>query len=344
MPNKPNLPMTPLAHALAASPELFPAAVDPVSGTVLLWRLTRTDYEQSSFLDGRIAAGKVESRLPADELACAVDEGHLVESCHFILHIGHAGSTLLSRLLGRHPALFSLREPEILRTLATAYRKQPRQVQLPTFLKLWSRTFQPGARAVVKCTSFVSEIATQLLARPYQPRALAVGVAPEIYLATIFGGENAPAEARALAPLRLARLQRRLATDWRVDDFSVGEIVAMGWACETLCLAEAAQESVSRVLAVNFESFLADPRNALCTMFNHFAVHVSESEAGAILSGNEMRSYSKAPEYPYDTETRRMVLAEGRQQFGYEIRRGLAWLERAANAYPRMEAALRLFR
>jgi hypothetical protein len=170
-----------------------------------------------------------------------------------------------------------------------------------------------------------------------------MGVAPEIYLATIFGGANAPAEARALAPLRLARLQRRLATDWRVDDLSEGEIVVLGWACEALCVAEAAQGAGSRVLVVNFDRFLADPRDTLCAAFNHLGVHVSEPEADAILTGGEMRSYSKAPEYPYDFETRRIVLAEGRQQFGHEIRKGLVWLERAAASHARIAETLRLF-
>src|SRR5947207_7812357 len=151
--------MRPLAQALAGSPELFPAALDPASGAVTLLRLSRGDYEHAAFLDGRIAAGKPGRQLPFTELARAVDEAGLEESCDFIFHMGHVGSTLLSRLLGKHPALFCLREPEILRTL-TACEKSRRDAYLSTFLRLWSRTFEPSARALIKTTSFVSDIAS----------------------------------------------------------------------------------------------------------------------------------------------------------------------------------------
>src|ERR1700683_940465 len=111
--------MDPLAAALAASPELFPHALDPRSGMVTLLRLSRDDYEQASFLDGRIAGpGKPGRTLPFTQLSHAVSAAALPESAWFIFHIGHVGSTLLSRLLGLHPAIFSLREPDILRTLA----------------------------------------------------------------------------------------------------------------------------------------------------------------------------------------------------------------------------------
>ncbi|HEX3431411.1 MAG TPA: hypothetical protein VHT03_11040 [Rhizomicrobium sp.] len=333
--------MTPLAQALSASPELFPAALDPVSGAVTLWRLSREDYQRAGFLDGRIAAGKPARQIAFSELARAVDEAKLPENCHFIFHIGHVGSTLLSRLLGRHPALFSLREPDILRTL-TACPPDLRLRQLPVFLKLWSRNFEP-ARAIVKTTSFVSEIAAELLSRPYNPRALAVGVSPEIYLATIFGGANAPSEARALAPSRLSRLKRRLAAEWRLEDLGKGEIVGMGWLCEALSIAEAVATANARVLVVNFEDFLNNAHRALGTAFAHLGVHQSEAEISDILDGPEMRAYSKAPEYQYNADTRRAVLADGRTRHAREIREGLLWLERVAAQNASVGRALLLF-
>jgi len=335
--------MSPLAQALAASPDLFPAALDPRSRVVTLWRLSGADYRRSAFLDGRIAAGKQSRPLPFAALADAVQETALAENCHFIFHIGHVGSTLLSRLLGNHPALFSLREPDILRTLATAFERSRRDTYLPPLLKLWSRTYEPEARALIKTTSFVVEMASDLLARRSNPRALLIGVAPEIYLATIFGGANAPAEAHALAPMRLARLKHRLLGEVRLDSLTVGEIVALGWACESLCLSDAAKSTGARSLVLDFEEFLSNPREVLGAAFAHFDVPVSGSEIAAILAGNEMRSYSKAPEYEYDAGTRHAVLAEGRERHGHEIRQGLRWLERAAAEHPSIADAISLF-
>src|SRR5215469_5390194 len=335
--------MSPLAQALAASPDLFPAALDLRSGAVTLWRLSSDDYRRSAFLDGRIAAGKQSRQLPFAELVAAVELTELVESCEFIFHIGHVGSTLLSRLLGKHPALFSLREPDVLRTLSTIREKPRRDAYVPALLKLFSRTYDPKARAVVKTTSFVSEIACDLLMRTYKPRALAVGVAPEVYLATIFGGENAPAEARMLAPMRSGRLKTRLAIDMRPDTLTEGEIVALGWACEALGLADAARSAGARLLVLDFERFLAGPHDVLARAFAHFDVRPSRAEIAAILADGEMRTYSKAQEYPFDAETRRTVLAEGRARHATEIRRGRHWLERVASDHSAVASALSLF-
>jgi hypothetical protein len=334
--------LDPLAAALAASPELFPHAFDLRSGKVTLLRLSRVDYEQASFLDARIAgAGKASRALPFAQLSDAVLAAAMPESAGFIFHIGHVGSTLLSRLLGRSPTLFSLREPDILRTLAQ--KPAIAASHLPVFLKLWSRSWGAPAQAVVKASSFVSDLAPQILARDYAPKALVMGVAPDRYLATIFGGANAPKEARALAPFRLARLRARLGCAWRLEELSEGEIVALGWACEASALAAATAQSGKRIQVINFDGFLARPDQHLHAAFAHFGVEISADEIASILRGPEMRTYAKAPEYSYDAELRKSVLDEGRARFPAEIRCGLSWLERAAQQFPQIGDALSLF-
>jgi hypothetical protein len=336
--------MDPLAAALAASPELLPHSLELRSETVSLLRLSRSDYERASFLDGRIGGPEKPGRtLPFAQLANAVTAAALPERCYFVFHIGHVGSTLLSRLLGRHPSFFALREPEILRTLALAANSSVATTQLPVFLKLWSRTYDQQARSIVKASSFVSDLATPILARDYAPRALVMGVSPETYLATIFGGANVPKEARMLAPFRLARLNSRLGCDWRIDEMSAGEIVALGWACEAVALAQTAGQFAGRVQVMNFDAFLARPQQQLSAAFAHLGASIGEAEVTNILGGPEMRTYSKAPEYSYDAALRQSVLEQGRAQFGTEIHRGLSWLDRAAKQFPQIGNAVPLF-
>ncbi|MGH6887638.1 MAG: hypothetical protein ACREHF_00310 [Rhizomicrobium sp.] len=335
--------MGPLSESLARSPELFPFALDLRNDTVTLLRFSRAEFENASFLDGRIVApGRPGRTLRFADLAEAAEAAGLRERCDFIFHLGHVGSTLLSRLLGRHSAIFSLREPAILRTLAQMSGGPPERY-LSVFLKLWSRTFEPNARALVKPTSFVSELAENILSRPCAPRALAMIVAPEAYLATILGGANAPAEARTLAPFRLARLEQRLSCRWRLADMSEGETVALGWACEACALAAATEKAGERALIFDFEQFLADPEAGLARAFAHFGVAATPAAIAQIVSGPDMRSYSKAPEHAYDAALRRAVLDEGRREHGDEIRRGLRWLDRAAHEYPQLLQALELF-
>jgi len=325
--------MDALTETLARSPELFPHSLEPRTGTVSLIRLSEREYAKASFLDGRILTPSTPARAIAwPQLESAVAASGLTEACSFIFHIGHVGSTLLSRLLGAHPRIFSLREPAILRTLAQM-PPQGFEPYLPALLKLWSRTFAADQRALLKATSFASELAGTVLARPYRPTAIFMFVPAEVYLATILGGPNSRREAGILAASRLARLRRRLGAE-EISVSSEGQSIALGWACEMTALAAARPVSPERVRWLDFDRFLADPQNALAACFGHLGIAASEDQLREILAGPDMRTYSKAQEYAYDAKLRADVLNQARAEHGGEIKQGLEWLERAAKEFP----------
>jgi hypothetical protein len=337
---------------LSRSPELFPYGLDAGTDSLTLLRLTEADFAQASFLDGRILKpGAQTQTLSFAQTEREASELELTECCQFIFHIGHVGSTLLSRLLGRHPGILALREPAILRTLAQM-RAEPEtfprrwtdgefEARLSTLLKLWSRTFRTDQRAVVKATSFASELAAEVLARAYRPKAIFMFVSPQNYLATILGAENSPREAQTLAPLRSKRLQQRIGAPPQLA-LSMGELVAMSWASEMTALAAALPVSRERILWLDFDRFLADPQNALTACFQHLGIAAGNDQIAAILSGPDMRTYSKAQEYDYDAKLRSDVLAQAWAMHGAEINRGLGWLEKMAAAHPLIMAATRL--
>jgi hypothetical protein len=159
---------------LSASPALYPISIDGQTQAVQFVSLTSIDYASASFHDSRMLQPNVatEWRPWTDVRNAAAD---LPVRCHFIFHISHVGSTLLSRLLGQHPGLFALREPAILRTLAHQFGALDQSVapqsraefdgQLTVFLALWSRTFEREQTTLIKATSFVSEMAELLMHR-----------------------------------------------------------------------------------------------------------------------------------------------------------------------------------
>jgi hypothetical protein len=332
-------------ESVTQSPELFPYAFDVRSDDVTLIRLTRADYENASFLDGRILTPKTPSRaIPWNLLAKSIDAAQLKEYCRFIFHIGHVGSTLLSRLLGAHPQVFALREPMVLRTFANPdpmLSGGDFADRLTGILKLLSRTFDANQASVVKATSFVSELAAGLMSRACALPAVALYVTAESYMATILAGPNSRQEAKILAPSRIDRLQRRVGQQWHSTSMSEGEILALSWACEMSALAEAIAIAPERILQIDFDQFLHDP-SALFDVFRHFGVAVSGSEVRAILAGPDMRRYSKAPQFAYDTGLRIAVLNEARATHAAEIRRGLAWLDREASKWPVVGRAMTL--
>jgi hypothetical protein len=325
---------------LRASPELFPLDLEASTDTVAVLELPRIEYERASFLDGRLNRPAV-LRPPFAELAQAA--AGLPLACDYIFHVGHVGSTLLSRLLGFHPQVFALREPQALRTFATAeapWTPAERARRLAVFIALYSRTWTPQQRALVKATSLVSDLAGLLLDLQPDARALMMTVSPATYLATILGGPNSRVELAAVAAARLARLGRRLGRDLgRVDDLSEGELAAASWACEMAALTAAAAAHPTRAAWIDFDRFLADPPAGLNAALDVLHGAAEPAAVARLMRSGFLERYSKAPTYPYGPDVRREVLETARREAGEEIRRGLAWLERAADA-PAVAAAL----
>ena len=323
---------------LRASPELFPMDLHPPSDAVALVPLSRVDYEKASFLDERLQRRPAATPAFADVAAAA--EG-LPVACDYIFHLGHVGSTLLSRLLGSHPAVFSLREPQALRTFAQGDSWTPaeRDRRLAVFAALYSRTWLPSQRALIKATSGVSEIAGTLLGLAPASRAIMMTVRPETYLATILGGPNSRVELKLAAPGRLARLARRLGeAEWRADPLSEGELAAMSWACEMTALAAASAAHPGRSTWIDFDLFLCDPRAGLSRALGALHAEAPAETVERLAGSGYLERYSKAPEYAFGPEARREVLAAARREAAGEIARGLAWLDRAA-AQPAVAAA-----
>src|SRR5438270_6282439 len=137
-------------------------ALDPTAGMVRLIAMDREAYRGASFLDDRLLQTPVDAQIvpwPQVEEAMA---GELRHDARWIFHIGHVGSTLLSRLLGEIDGVLGVREPRLLRDLALS-PAEVRTRYLAPVTKLMSRTFAADEIACVKATSFASEIAVQLV-------------------------------------------------------------------------------------------------------------------------------------------------------------------------------------
>jgi hypothetical protein len=343
---------TTLADHLRRSPEAYPHSWDQAADAVFFIRVAEADYARASFLDQRILGAQTPGEWMAWDRLAGLTQG-LPERLGLIFHIGHVGSTLVSRLLGGVPEILALREPSPLRQLAQAKAEldQPESwfseadyaARLDAWLKLWSRPFRPGQLPVVKATSFASECAGDILGRASKPSALMLYAKPEVYLAGILAGPNSRQEARVMAQGRLHRLRRRLGgAAWRLWEMSEGERIAMSWACEMTALKAGAGGHEGQVAWMDFDAFLAEPGAKLTSAFAHFGGGPSPAAIEALVTGPMMHQYSKAPEHAYDATLRSEVLASGVAESGGEIRKGMAWLERAAKDHPAIASALDL--
>jgi len=327
---------------LVRSPAWLP--VDVAANGVSLARLDEAAYCRSSFLDQRLFALGYERSLCSPGVIGSAAT-HLTFPSHYIFHTGHVGSTLISRLLGEHSAFFVLREPAMLRAIAApaagtvaAGAADAHGLTLEVALALLGRTWRPGQRALVKATSFVSELAGRALAAGAHPTAIFMFAQALAYLRGIFAGPASRAESRQLAPMRLARLVRRIGgSDPHLVPRSEGEWIAMSWACEMSALREAADRFASRVLWVDFDAFLAEPAVALEAIFRTLGAQPAAGEIERLLGSPVMRQYSKAPEHAYDAALRRELLLEAGREHAAEIGRGMQWLERLTRRHPLLD-------
>ena len=171
---------------LSSGPSWYPLRA--VNLGVSLIRLSERDYAAASFLDERLLERHPSTAALAIESLTGA-AAKLPARAYYLFHLGHVGSTLISRLIGAHPALFCLREPALLRAQT---RSPPSpggsQLALRPLLALLARTWRPDQLAVIKATSFVNEIAARILAESDAPRALLIFASPLAYLRGILGG------------------------------------------------------------------------------------------------------------------------------------------------------------
>ncbi|QLC23793.1 hypothetical protein HFP57_01250 [Parasphingopyxis algicola] len=330
---------SPLAQAFAQGPVWFSQQMDAATDRVLLVRMAEEDYRQASFLDQRMLTQKSQPQW-ADwsELEAADQVGR--RDADFIFHIGHVGSTLIARLLGELDGVFALREPQILRNFAdlAATNGQPHALwsperfdeRLQTTIGWLSRTFAPADRALIKATSFVSEIATPLLGGAR--KALFLTVSPDRYIETILAGENSRQELAMLASPRLHRLHKRLGCDdWRLWELSEPVRAAMSWLSEMMALDAAAKAAPDgHVHWLDFDAFLADPAARLGDIAAFFGMEANTETLDGLAGGPLMNQYSKAPEHGYSADVREKLLAEARATHQEGIVEALTWLKDTA--------------
>jgi hypothetical protein len=333
-----------LPEDLVRSPAWFPLRLSANDAVTLVW-LDEPAYAAASFLDERILEHRPkQATCPLETVRTAA--AALKPPCLYVFHTGHVGSTLISRLIGAHAGFFSVREPKLMR----AFVDDPTQsapagapafpLRLDAVLALFSRTFRPEQRAVLKATSIVNEIAESILGCAERPSAIFMFASPLNYLRGILAGPNSRIEARMLAPSRLRRLVRRLGPGWYSEPRSEGEQVAMNWLCEMTALYQAGARSRAPVLWVDFDVFLGEPAPGLESIVHALGGTSSSGEIETLVSGPIMRRYSKAPEHAYDALLRREVLMSADWEHGGEIRRGMEWLGHSARRHSTVHAVL----
>ena len=327
----------PFQRRFAADAALLPHMADLANDRMLVALLGEADYRGASFLDQRLLTERVGREWMAwDALP---DLGPTARRPEYIFHIGHVGSTLVSRLLAEVGEVLPLREPMLLRTLAQVAERieRPESVWSPDLYRTrlaqitgWlGRSFHPSQRAMVKASSVITAIADDLTGA--DGRSLFLYVPLRRYIETILAGEASMAETLVQAPTRIARLAALL-PDFPFQLWQLPPVtrVAMSWLAEMATAARTLPVADPRHLWVDFEAMLADPAVSLSAQAAHFGLAPDAMAIEAALAGPTMRQYSKAPEHGYSPDLRRQLQAQAAAEHGPAIAEAISWVEALA--------------
>lgn len=330
---------------LLPSAALLAYRIDPAADAIELVKVERGFYRQAPFLDQRAFAGlRLDGfRGRLSEVAALLPVA--TPPLRFIFHIGHCGSTLVSRSLDGLPGVLGLREPLPLLSLVAAAEAldsplSPRfeakfDALIGTVRKLLARGFAPLDLPVVKATSVVSVLAERLLGA--SDRAVFLSLPLPTYLAALLRDPSLRAAARLTARPRWADYRGRGGdAGRRLQALSDAECIALTWLIDSdraERLATAADRR-GRVLRLDFECWLRAPAAAMARVAQTLALpHTDESIASALQQAEPGR-YAKDRQQLFDADTRRRELDQASRQFAAEIDQGRRFVESVLSRQP----------
>lgn len=345
-----------LLNGVATSPELYLHQINRSADKGLVIEANADFYKRAIFLDQRaLSPESVGMWLPL-EVIRKVTRGTTgsPQPAHFIFHIGHCGSTLISRLLAEAGGVIALREPLVLRTLSEVWqdgnaRSAPDssariEEELEFHYRLLSRTFVRSDVAMIKATSFTSNLGVPLLAMNSSNRALLLAMSAEAYVSIMLGVKDYAVDLRGFAQNRYQDLRTLLgALDFTLDELSLGELAGLAWLVELMKLAVIAETCPKQTCFQDFDEFLSDIKDSLKTMMLFFGLADDPSTLDRLMSSSVLNRYSKAPQYPFNAASRTLRIQEARQNAGPEIKQGLALIEQLANTRPKVSDAIEKF-
>jgi len=300
-------------------------AFDPGENRAWVLHFDADDYRRASFLDQRSLGRRDVSgwTVDRDELEAALGPSPPLRDVHWLFHIGHCGSSLVSRLLDLIPGVLGLREPLPLLALAHGREDPAATAWEAPVLALLARGFADSRAVIVKPTSVVTTLADRLL--PSTGRACLLWVDLETWLATMLRDARLIEGALSTEPLRLARQPALPPAE------TAGARLARAWLVEQLrWRALAADPALAgRLVDLDFAEVLRDPAPVVARLAAHYGLDVPEDWPQRIKASELLSRYAKDGDAHFDANARRRELAAAAGKHADGIADGMQWAQAA---------------
>jgi len=335
----------PTAQQVWSSGQWFVHNVD-LTGQARVIPVAPEVFDRSSFLDRRIALGQRprEILLPIEELARTAPQD-VPERGHYICHLSHVGSTLMSKVLGLPNGVVGLREPVLLRWLAAmeATAGEPESLtsleqyrqNLKLGIALLNRPVEGRETVHVKATSYANPVIRDALTIQPDARVLAMFTSADTFAATILKKRGGWKDILGMAPQRMKRLHAMVGDRrWQLSTLSPGELAGMSWLAEMATLEQMSVLAGDRLKWLDFDAFLAGPGEAVPEMAAHFGIAWGADEDASLTKSGLLGQHSKRKGLVYSKQERAADLARVKAEHGDEIARAVGWIKAALAQYP----------
>lgn len=333
------------------TPDLHLHRLDAQRGAGLFIYMPEGAYRQASFLDGRMITPQTEGGwVPLQHIKDTVLQGPPAGApVHFIFHMGHTGSTLLSRLLDETGLVQPLREPLVLREWAELHdrRGDPGSLMSPAdidalmevMLRLWGRCREAGQSAIVKATSTAARVGGPLMTARENARAVYLSMAAEPYMAVLLAAAETVVDIRGHAEERIGRLTAHLgATPKPLYAMGTGELIAASWLAEALTRESLGQRLGARLMMLDFDTLLTELPTTLERVVKHLGLAAGQEHIDRMAKSPILAQYSKAPEHAYSGALRQQIIERSRREHRAEIAEGMTFLSVLAEKHAAVAA------
>ena len=330
---------------ILSSPLLYPVRLDPNSGRIHFIVMSRSGYQESSFLDNRSV------RVAGDNYTARIVQlKQLTENWRFpagpldfILHGAFCCSTLLARYLELIPHCFVLKEPSLLAEISVL-RPCPMSPQidddefkrwqelLVLALKLLSRTYKPEDRVIIKAKDQCNLVADVLLHSHPQSRIIFLQASLRNFLLSVL---KSP-ERRLWVRTRLEVFSRYvqmfpIAKPFHAQSLNDSEAAAYFWLLNSsICHSLAQQTNPQRFLCLGGEQVAEAPEQLLRLVLKFLDLAIDEEFLQHRIKHAAARTHAKDLSPRYDAATRQADLAAADEKFGTEANEGMVWARNAA--------------
>lgn len=332
-------------NRLENEPTVVAHQLDTVSKKILALNLSEDQLRDAPFLDQRVVTNQTDGAwLPLDAVCDRITMRQR-EVPSFIVHCGHAGSTLITRLLGEIPGSWVLREPLPLQSLAAEQRllgtpmarlgNKGLSAAFDSLLAIFSKAPYNRVTPIVKATSIAANLGERLTANYPGSRILCLWIPLEEYLVTMLRRNNLREGVRLAAGEWIKDIVKESKNPmpplYSLDD---SELCTLNWISSQLAFKKTMRIAQGKCLPMVFNTFLDDPLGELRRVAEFFSLQSDAATLKSIVEGPWLTRYSKDPRYPFNAVARQKELAESHSALRREIQRGEKFAETLISSLP----------